>query len=99
MPVHTSPPDCTPHPCERRRQRRYNDDESGSDRIAEAVADMDVDIVVNVQGDEPFVQKDPLEKLLAVFQGETKNALTAVVSVVAVIGVLLLFINLVLIIK
>jgi len=34
-----------------------------------------------------------------VFQGETKNALTAVVSVVAVIGVLLLFINLVLIIK
>lgn len=44
--------------------------ESGSDRIAEAIADMDVDIVVNVQGDEPFVQKDPLEKLLAVFQGE-----------------------------
>ena len=35
----------------------------------------------------------------AVFQGETKNALTAVVSVVAVIGVLLLFINLVLIIR
>ena len=44
--------------------------ESGSDRIAEAVADMDVEIVVNVQGDEPFVQKEPLEKLLAVFQGE-----------------------------
>ncbi len=41
--------------------------ESGSDRIAEAVADMDVDIVVNVQGDEPFVQKEPLEKLLQVF--------------------------------
>jgi 3-deoxy-manno-octulosonate cytidylyltransferase (CMP-KDO synthetase) len=41
--------------------------ESGSDRIAEAIADMDVDIVVNVQGDEPFVQKEPLEKLLAVF--------------------------------
>src|SRR4249920_3507820 len=35
--------------------------ESGSDRIAEAVADMDVDIVVNVQGDEPFVKKEPLE--------------------------------------
>ena len=44
--------------------------ESGSDRIAEAVADMDVDIVVNVQGDEPFVQREPLEKLLAVFSGE-----------------------------
>jgi 3-deoxy-manno-octulosonate cytidylyltransferase (CMP-KDO synthetase) len=44
--------------------------ESGSDRIAEAVANMDVDIVVNVQGDEPFVQKEPLEKLLAVFADE-----------------------------
>ena len=38
--------------------------ESGSDRIAEAVATMDTDIVVNVQGDEPFVQKEPLQKLL-----------------------------------
>jgi len=44
--------------------------ESGSDRIAEAVADMDVDIVVNVQGDEPFVQRAPLEKLLSLFKGE-----------------------------
>jgi len=29
--------------------------ESGSDRIAEAVANMDVEIVVNVQGDEPLL--------------------------------------------
>ena len=44
--------------------------QSGSDRIAEAVADMDVDIIVNVQGDEPFVKKEPLQKLLQVFAGE-----------------------------
>ncbi len=44
--------------------------ESGSDRIAEAASNLDVDIIVNVQGDEPFVQKDPLEKLLAVFTDE-----------------------------
>lgn len=44
--------------------------ESGSDRIAEAVAELDIDIVVNVQGDEPFVQKAPLEKLLAVFEDD-----------------------------
>ena len=44
--------------------------ESGSDRIAEAVADMNVDIVVNVQGDEPFVQREPLQKLLKAFEGE-----------------------------
>jgi 3-deoxy-manno-octulosonate cytidylyltransferase (CMP-KDO synthetase) len=41
--------------------------ESGSDRIAEAVADMDADIIINVQGDEPFVKKEPLEKLIRLF--------------------------------
>ncbi len=41
--------------------------ESGSDRIAEAVQDLDIDIVVNVQGDEPFVKREPLEKVIAVF--------------------------------
>lgn len=44
--------------------------ECGSDRIAEAVESMDVDIVVNVQGDEPFTKKDSLEKLLDVFKGQ-----------------------------
>jgi len=39
----------------------------GSDRIAEAVENMDVDIVVNVQGDEPFTNREGLEKVLAVF--------------------------------
>ncbi|HEY1872443.1 MAG TPA: 3-deoxy-manno-octulosonate cytidylyltransferase, partial [Chitinophagaceae bacterium] len=38
-----------------------------SDRIAEAAADMDVDIIVNVQGDTPFIRKEPLEKLLNQF--------------------------------
>jgi 3-deoxy-manno-octulosonate cytidylyltransferase (CMP-KDO synthetase) len=41
--------------------------ESGSDRIAEAAADLDVDIIVNVQGDTPFVKTDPLQKLLQQF--------------------------------
>lgn len=44
--------------------------ESGSDRIAEAVAATTVDIVINVQGDEPFVQREPLQKLLKVFEGD-----------------------------
>lgn len=39
----------------------------GSDRIAEAVENMDVDIVVNVQGDEPFTSREGLEKVLSVF--------------------------------
>ncbi|MBL7730854.1 MAG: 3-deoxy-manno-octulosonate cytidylyltransferase [Chitinophagaceae bacterium] len=41
--------------------------ESGSDRIAEAAADMGIDIIVNVQGDTPFVKKEPLQQLLAQF--------------------------------
>src|ERR1044071_7862309 len=52
--------------------------ESGSDRIAEAVTDMAVDIIVNVQGDEPFVKKEPLEKLLKAFEGPSgKNVQVA----------------------
>ena len=42
----------------------------GSDRIAEAVADLDVDIVVNVQGDEPFTTREDLAPVLDVFYGE-----------------------------
>ncbi len=41
--------------------------ESGSDRIAEAAASMEVDIIVNVQGDTPFVKKESLQKLLQQF--------------------------------
>ena len=44
--------------------------ESGSDRIAEAVENIDADIVVNVQGDEPFTQKEPLQNLLNVFEND-----------------------------
>ena len=50
-----------------RAKMSIKEHESGSDRIAEAIADMDIDIVVNVQGDEPFVQKKPLEELLNEF--------------------------------
>jgi 3-deoxy-manno-octulosonate cytidylyltransferase (CMP-KDO synthetase) len=45
--------------------------ESGSDRIAEAVEHMDADIILNVQGDEPFVKKQPLQDLLQAFEGHT----------------------------
>ena len=45
--------------------------ESGSDRIAEAVQHLDVDIVVNVQGDEPFIDADPLQKVIEVFKEDS----------------------------
>ncbi|MDB9723935.1 3-deoxy-manno-octulosonate cytidylyltransferase [Polaribacter sp.] len=45
----------------------------GSDRIAEAVAHLDADIVINVQGDEPFIDKVSLSKLIAVFKNDTEK--------------------------
>ena len=42
----------------------------GSDRIAEAVENLDIDVVINVQGDEPFIDKVSLEKLIAVFKAD-----------------------------
>ena len=44
--------------------------ESGSDRIAEAVENVDCDIVVNVQGDEPFTERKSLKKVLNVFKDD-----------------------------
>jgi len=42
--------------------------ESGSDRIAEAAASIEADIIVNVQGDEPFQDKESLSNLVAAFE-------------------------------
>ncbi|HEU4859796.1 MAG TPA: 3-deoxy-manno-octulosonate cytidylyltransferase [Chitinophagaceae bacterium] len=42
--------------------------ESGSDRIAEAVSAMNVDVIINIQGDEPFIKKQPLENLTRLFE-------------------------------
>jgi len=50
--------------------KSQKDHECGSDRIAEAAEQIEADIIVNVQGDEPFTKKAPLEQLLAVFEGE-----------------------------
>lgn len=50
--------------------------ETGSDRIAEAVQDIDCDIVVNVQGDEPFLKLEPLKQLIDVFNKDTHNEIS-----------------------
>ncbi|PQJ82237.1 3-deoxy-manno-octulosonate cytidylyltransferase [Polaribacter glomeratus] len=47
--------------------------ECGSDRIAEAVFDIEADIVINVQGDEPFIDEVSLFKLIDVFKKDSKK--------------------------
>ncbi len=49
------------------------DHDCGSDRIAEAVENMDIDIVINVQGDEPFTDKESLRKLIEVFKEDNNK--------------------------
>ena len=44
------------------------DHASGTDRIAEAAASIDADVCINVQGDEPFMQKELLQKIIDVFE-------------------------------
>lgn len=50
--------------------RSQKDHHSGSDRIAEALALVDADVIINVQGDEPFQDKQSLEDLTASFEDE-----------------------------
>lgn len=50
-----------------RSQKKHD---CGSDRIAEAVLDLDVDIVINVQGDEPFIRPEGLSSLIEIFKSD-----------------------------
>ncbi|MCL2080067.1 MAG: 3-deoxy-manno-octulosonate cytidylyltransferase [Oscillospiraceae bacterium] len=43
---------------------------SGTDRVAEACRDLDFDIVLNIQGDEPMVRPELIRKLLSAFDDE-----------------------------
>ena len=47
-----------------------NEHQTGSDRIAEAVEDLECEVVVNVQGDEPFVKKEALQKLVDAYKND-----------------------------
>ncbi|MGB5981174.1 MAG: 3-deoxy-manno-octulosonate cytidylyltransferase [Nonlabens sp.] len=53
----------TPHDC-------------GSNRIAEAAQEIDADIVINVQGDEPFTNEDDLQALIEVFKKDDKKEIS-----------------------
>lgn len=50
--------------------RSKKEHETGTDRIAEVAAGVDADVIINVQGDEPFIKKSTLEQLLDLFKGE-----------------------------
>ncbi|WP_320055352.1 3-deoxy-manno-octulosonate cytidylyltransferase [Algoriphagus halophytocola] len=51
--------------------RSQQEHQSGSDRIAEALGTVDADLIINVQGDEPFQDKQSLEDLVRAFEDES----------------------------
>lgn len=53
----------------------HREHETGSDRIAEAVEGLDCDIVVNIQGDEPFTRKEVIEQVLRPFYMEDGDSI------------------------
>lgn len=53
--------------------RSKKEHQSGSDRIAEACEDLEADVIVNIQGDEPFTEKKNLEMLLKIFSEDANN--------------------------
>jgi len=53
---------------------------SGTDRIAEAIENIDCNIVVNVQGDEPFISKEPLQALIESFADKSVQVSTLITN-------------------
>mgnify|MGYP001950567231 CR=1 FL=1 len=54
------------------------DHETGSDRIAEAAESVQADVIINVQGDEPFIQPQQIDDLVALFERKETQIATLV---------------------
>lgn len=53
---------------------------SGTDRIAEAVEKLDVDIVINIQGDEPMIQPKVIDELCRAIKGDPSCVMATVIK-------------------
>ena len=54
------------------------DHNTGTDRIAEFSKKFKSDIIINVQGDEPFVLKEDLSKIINTFKNDIENTINVV---------------------
>ncbi|MBL6590878.1 MAG: 3-deoxy-manno-octulosonate cytidylyltransferase [Flavobacteriaceae bacterium] len=55
------------------------DHQTGTDRVAEYANNFDCDIIINVQGDEPFIKKENLQIILSEFKND-HNKIIDVIS-------------------
>ena len=56
--------------------------QSGTDRIAEAVASIDAEIIINIQGDEPMLESKMIDDLVSVFDDKTVKIATLASTVI-----------------
>ena len=59
------------------------DHPSGTDRVAEVARSLDVDVVVNVQGDEPLIDPESLELLVRLLRDEPKAEMATLAMPIA----------------
>ena len=55
-----------------------NEHKTGTDRIAEFSNEFKSDIIVNIQGDEPFINKNDLKKIIEFFNNDIDNKIDIV---------------------
>jgi 3-deoxy-manno-octulosonate cytidylyltransferase (CMP-KDO synthetase) len=60
------------------------DHETGSDRIAEAAESIQADIIINVQGDEPFIESESLRALIDCFREDHQQLIDLASLMVAI---------------
>ena len=49
---------------------------SGTDRIAEAVQDMDADLVINIQGDEPLIDSEAIDQVVNLLEEDSASVMS-----------------------
>lgn len=59
------------------------DHASGSDRIAEVIRDVACDVVVNIQGDEPFIEPRTIDALAALLKNDAELLMGTVIKEIA----------------
>ena len=64
-----------------RWQMTRDDHQSGTDRIAEVVAGIETDIIVNVQGDEPEIEPGNIDTLIKVLQQDKQADMATLAAV------------------
>lgn len=54
----------------------------GTDRVAQAAADVSAEIIVNIQGDEPLIHHNVIDDLVAALQGDSSSKMATAIKII-----------------